>query len=49
MLENIKVLYHSSIRISNNKVIYMDKNTNEIEYTMTWRKSKINYKLFHKL
>lgn len=27
----------------------MDKNTNEIEYTMTWRKSKINYKLFHKL
>ena len=27
----------------------MDKNTNEIEYTMTWRKSKINYKLLHKL
>ena len=24
MLENIKVLYHSSIRISNNKVIYID-------------------------
>ena len=49
LLKNFK---NNNYNEKNNFIITsenMDKNTNEIEYTMTWRKSKINYKLLHKL